>query len=594
MSDPGNDDTERVLRNMEHKLDKIYSRATHEAQEKLTDYLKRFERKDAEKQELVKAGKLSQDDYLEWRKRQMVTGDRYREMVNTLASDYAHTDKLAMSMVQGYMPEVYAINRNFSMYEIEHGSNIDVNYTLYNSRTVEKLVKEKGAILPKPSVEIPKDQRWNAVHIRGEITQGVLQGESIPKIAKRLQKITNMDKAAAVRNARTAVTTAQNTARLDTYKDAAKKGIGLKKMWVASLDHRTRASHVVLDGEMVDVDATFSNGMDCPGGSGPPEEVYNCRCRLVSHLTGFNFTDAPRNSKLGDMSYEQWKENAREKLERDQEKHSEFKVVQGRDISQTWQRRPDKFAFAIEDIMNAQGFDGKPRVVSAEEFDSYVHQANDGNGFVAQRTYSAPDQQTLDAYRDQLYNGKWYVDCSTGGSVYGQGMYANSSMNGEVTSYMRSRTKEYMLLNSRKFGDEPASNDSKLEMINAYIKSTGLNGASADATKIYLKNAAGISRPNSEEVQLVKEVLGNSGMKNLRQTGDLIKDSFEGSRSYIENFTLSSDARIGDYERLHSMALEANQDTGVYAAMLGYDAINVKSENYVIVLNRTKVIFKEP
>jgi hypothetical protein len=31
---------------------------------------------------------------------------------------------------------------------------------------------------------------------------------------------------------------------------------------------------------------------------------------MVAHLTGFNFTDAPRNNKLGDMSYEEWKDNA--------------------------------------------------------------------------------------------------------------------------------------------------------------------------------------------------------------------------------------------------------------------------------------------
>lgn len=310
MSDPGNDETERILRNMERKLNKIYSRATYESQQKLNKYLEQFEKRDAEKKKLVDEGKLSQEKYIAWRKSQMLTSARYREMVNTLAADYANTDKIAMSMVNGYMPEVYAINRNFSTYEIEHGSNIDINYTLYNNRTVEKLVKEKSIVLPKPGVDVPKDQRWNKVHIRAEITQGVLQGESIPKIAKRLQKVTNMDKVAAVRNARTAVTGAQNGARIDTYKDAAEKGIGLKKRWLATLDMRTRHTHAVMDNEMVDVDEAFSNGLHYPGDleskESKPSEVYNCRCRMVAHLTGFDFVDGPRNSKLGDMSYEDW------------------------------------------------------------------------------------------------------------------------------------------------------------------------------------------------------------------------------------------------------------------------------------------------
>ena len=42
--------------------------------------------------------------------------------------------------------------------------------------------------------------------------------------------------------------------------------------------------------------------------------------------------------------------------------------------------------------------------------DGYVKESN----FIAQRAYSAPDQDTLNAYKEQLYNGKWYVDCSVG------------------------------------------------------------------------------------------------------------------------------------------------------------------------------------
>lgn len=134
--------------------------------------------------------------------------------------------------------------------------------------------------------------------------------------------------------------------------------------------------------------------------------------------------------------------------------HSEIKIAQGKDISESWTRRQDQFAFEIEDVMNAQGFDGKPRVVSAEEFDELVKQANGGKGFIAQRTYTAPNQEVLDSYREMLYDGKWYVDCSTGGAQYGQGMYCAADYNGNLTDGIKAEMEHYGELGKRRLEDE--------------------------------------------------------------------------------------------------------------------------------------------
>lgn len=85
-----------------------------------------------------------------------------------------------------------------------------------------------------------------------------------------------MDRAAATRNARTLMTRSQNAGRMEGIKRAVELNLPVAKVWIATLDHRTRDSHVDLDGEVQKWDATFSNGMDYPGASGPPEEVYNC------------------------------------------------------------------------------------------------------------------------------------------------------------------------------------------------------------------------------------------------------------------------------------------------------------------------------
>lgn len=58
---------------------------------------------------------------------------------------------------------------------------------------------------------------------------------------------------------------------------------GQKKEWVSSRDGEVRDSHEALDGEIVDVDESFSNGCRFPGDpAGGPEEVINCRCALVA------------------------------------------------------------------------------------------------------------------------------------------------------------------------------------------------------------------------------------------------------------------------------------------------------------------------
>lgn len=311
IADIGNVETEALLAKTEKEIGKVYARAAKETSEKLEAYLTRFEDQKQSMLDDVKNGKITKKQYQAWAQSKMLTGKRYKAMVDTLTEDCVNADKIAMSIVNGHTPEAYAINRNFSAFEIEKESGFDTNYTLYNRRTVEKLVSEDEILLPKPKVDIPKDKRWNKQHIRNEITQGVLQGESISKVAKRMRKVVGMDKSAAVRNARTAITGAQNAGRVDTYSEAAEKGINLKQIWIATLDNRTRHSHALMDGEMVDVGEEFSNGCRYPGDpSGEPEEVYNCRCTMRAHLTGFSFSDTPleRNSKFEGQTYEQWKQ----------------------------------------------------------------------------------------------------------------------------------------------------------------------------------------------------------------------------------------------------------------------------------------------
>ena len=310
--DEGFKQSEKMLKELEAKIHAEYSQAAKEVAKEYNVYFARFRAEDEEQHQLYVDGVITKSEYAEWRKRKMLTGKRYRDLKDTLAKDLTNTDKIAMSYVRDNMIDVYALNMNYGTYSIEHDSKIDTSFSLYNRDAVQRLIKDNPEVLPMPSVDIPKDMLWNRQHINSAITQGILQGKTIPQVAKNLQNVTGMDERAAIRNARTGMTSAQNGGRYDSMKRAAARGIGLKKGWMATLDHVTRDSHVDLDGEVQELDRPFSNGLMYPAdASGRPEEVYNCRCRLTheydKYKTDWSRPENRNTAKLGSMSYDEWK-----------------------------------------------------------------------------------------------------------------------------------------------------------------------------------------------------------------------------------------------------------------------------------------------
>lgn len=217
----------------------------------------------------------------------MLTGQRWADMVDTLAKDMNNVNVIAAQTVSGELPETFILNANYSEYCIEEGFRTDYGFTLYDRDTVNRLVSENPDLLPAPKLNIPADLRWNKQKIASVITQAVLQGKPITDIAKSMETVVGMNKASAVRNVRTAVTAAQNAGRQQAYERAEAMGIKLQKEWIATLDGRTRHSHGMADGQKVDINGMFKVGgckMRYPGdvANGTASEVYNCRCTMCT------------------------------------------------------------------------------------------------------------------------------------------------------------------------------------------------------------------------------------------------------------------------------------------------------------------------
>lgn len=638
--------TDEQIEKLEKRLHREYSKAAREMKKRQKEYMHDFEIERKKRESLLDDDPKSRKAYESWLSDRTLDINWMNGMVDELSRSANETNQKAAEMARDTLPRIYAENANHTGYVIDRKIGLDTSFALVDESTVRVLMQDDEPPFKIPKIDNAKDRVWNRQQFTNAITQGILQGKSVDRIVESTEHLFGKNEAAAVRAARTAVTGAENAGRVSSYQRAERLGINLKQEWLATLDVRTRSSHRQLDGEKVEVGEKFSNGLRFPGDpEGAGFEVYNCRCTLVAAVDGIDQSDAERFNNLPDgMTYEEWKDQARKRMEGElvgesgAVRASERHVVEGKDILGTWQRRPDEFDFEIEDVLDAQGFDGLPRIVDADEFDRAVKAANNGDGLVMQRTYSAPDQATLDAYREMLYDGKWYVDCSTGGAQYGQGMYAAADYTGTLSDGISSEMAHYLHLNdSRNMSsailsfDEIDSSRQMAEIRGLFGNGDGLTDAGREKvrTAVERKLIGGADPDYDSYSSRVKELVDEYSNKVT---------SRRYAPGYVETMTLDPSAKVITYDELESEYARAGMDLqrardsvvsradyryydlseitkdeydrliasqptlpsdiGSYAASRGYDAINAtghgQSGSYTVVLNRTKLIIRRP
>ncbi len=195
----------------------------------------------------------------------------------------------------------------------------------------------------------------------------------------------------------------------------------------------------------------------------------------------------------------------------------------------------------INEVLKAQGFDGKPTVLNKADFIDAVK----ADTFIAQRTYTAPDKAKLDEYIDMLRNGDFYVDCRTGGRAHGKGMYAAADYTkGKILSRVIDEMAHYQKLGADNRGE--------------YYTMTETLTIDPSARIIDEANI------RDEFIFRYSKMLKAQGY-TIRQINDKIISS-----GYL------------------------NRDVGVLAATMGYDVIrsvpSPRRADYMVILNRTKLI----
>lgn len=326
---------------LEKRIEQVYRRAAEETSQKLDDYMKQFERLEEEKK-----ATLSEEDFKKWRAGKIANGERWKSLTNSLARDVLNCDNKARDMINGYLPEAFSDGYNYSCYEMALNmgdSYVNGTFSLYNKEAVTRLVRDNPDLLPQlnPNSKTAEDIRagkiiqWNKQKINSEVTQGILQGESIGKIASRMKTVVGMEKNAAIRNARTATNGARNAGKEESYEDAEELGIEVMQVWVASIDDRTRYEHRQLDGQMVKVGEKFKvDEFEIAYPCDPTADasmVYNCRCTIVPHLPKFNKGKPDMHPSVSEEKYEEWKKNQPYHTEKEPEETTTYEVATNRE-----------------------------------------------------------------------------------------------------------------------------------------------------------------------------------------------------------------------------------------------------------------------
>lgn len=127
--------------------------------------------------------------------------------------------------------------------------------------------------------------------IEAAIQKGIAAGWGVDRVVKELED-SDITKYRARLIVRTETVKATNITQLAA---ADNEAYVMQKRWIAIEDNRTRFSHSHkgVDGEQVDLDQPYSNGLMFPGDpDGSAKEVCNCRC-----TQGF-FAKRDENGKL--------------------------------------------------------------------------------------------------------------------------------------------------------------------------------------------------------------------------------------------------------------------------------------------------------
>ena len=309
--------TDKELEALEKRIAEVFKQAERDLDKEVKEYFAKFKLRDKEMQDLVNAGEMTQAEHQQWRLTQIGRGQRFEALRDKVAERYTQANEIAIAYVNDATPSIYSLNRNYEAYTIEKAVG-SCDFTMWDESTVRRLLVEQPDVMPfYPEVLAVRrgiDLEYGKSQITKHVTSGIIRGLPPGKIANELMaSVTGMNRASAVRAARTGITAAQNAGRMDSYVAAEKMGIQIKRRWVCTKDSRTRLDHALADGQIVvGTKIAFKVGgykMKFPGDrslGAPGHQLYNCRCTIRT-VEKDGIEAEPRQMRVANPKWEEAK-----------------------------------------------------------------------------------------------------------------------------------------------------------------------------------------------------------------------------------------------------------------------------------------------
>ena len=186
MPDYGSRVADSAIDQTTKQLRKIYQKAAKELKQKLADFQQKHKEKQKEMLQKLENGEITKAAYDSWMRGQVFIGKQWEIKADQAVRIMQDANKEAALLVRKNKLNVFAENYNYCAYELEKQAKGAVNFTLFNDRSVAKLIKEKPKMLPEWKIDEEKDYKWNRQKVENSITQGIIQGKRIDEITDDL------------------------------------------------------------------------------------------------------------------------------------------------------------------------------------------------------------------------------------------------------------------------------------------------------------------------------------------------------------------------------------------------------------------------
>lgn len=482
------------------------------------------------------------------------------------------------------------------IFSIQKGTGLGFSFANFQQQDVDRILRSNW-VGGNYSQRIWKDVSGMTERLKSELLISMLSGRSGEKTARIFQERFGVNAFCARRIVRTESAYVANAAQKSAYNEA-----GIERYrFVATLDSRTCECCAALDGKVFDLAKAK------PGTNYPPMHPF-CRSTTIADFGVEELKGLERRAKdkdgnavkvPADMSYEEWHRKFVGRVDKSAEsgimETRGTTIVNAESVVGKWQPR-NQFSNNIDDIIDYQGFNGKPTIMYNQ---SEFEQAVERDHFLGERTFCADSKEDLLLYDKQLkaIDGEdyFYVNCGVGGAQYGQGMYcAADYTKGTITAdKFEHEIQQYSYSDSHKFSKtnwltlDPSAK--VLEIPDGYDRQR----CSDYVTRIY-KEQYEKFRLSQDPVLKAHWEEYQSGMDEVRQLYSKWGDDAAWKKA--DKICEKLNQKFPDAHQLQNDINFApnGRNAGILAAEMGYDAINASghgtTNSYTVVLNRTKLI----